>query len=81
MFPRCLVAVEVAEVVGRISKESEAGWVDVISTQLVSMGFSSDIAAWAAKTSLSSSSSRASSTLEERVNAAFTILTADNSYN
>ena len=61
------MAVEVQDLVDELKRDSSSGLVDSIVSQLVSMGFSAEIAHWAATTAEGAS-------IEDRVNAALSML-------
>ena len=70
ILPRVLIGAEVAEIVRGIVKASNINAIQIIATQLMSMGFPEAIAHWAAGNSTGDS-------IEERVTNAFNILSAD----
>lgn len=67
MQTRCLLGTEVEDLVHELKRDSESGLVNEIVTQLMGMGFSADIARWAANQSEGAS-------MEDRLNSALSIL-------
>lgn len=70
VIPRVLIGAEVSELVRGIIKESNSNIVGTITAQLMSMGFTEDIAYWAASNSTGES-------VEDRVMNAFNILSQE----
>jgi hypothetical protein len=62
-----LLVTEIEDLVQELKREGESGLLDEIVTQLMGMGFSADIARWAASQSEGAS-------LEDRLNSALSIL-------
>lgn len=67
MQSRCLLATEVDDLAQEMKREGESDVVNEIVTQLMGMGFSEDIARWAAMQSEGIS-------MEDRLNSALSIL-------
>ena len=63
LYPRCLHATEVPELVNQLKRESDNGVVTMISLHLQSMGVDPQIAHWAATNS-------EGATIEQRMNSA-----------
>ena len=70
VLPRVLIGAEVSEIVRGVVKESNSNVIQTITMQLVSMGFTEDIAHWAASNS-------SGETVEDRVMNAFNILSQE----
>jgi hypothetical protein len=65
--PQCLMKSEVQDLIEEFRRENQSGLLPKIVEQLMSMGFSHDIASWAARTA-------EGATVADRVNAALTML-------
>jgi hypothetical protein len=65
--PRCLLPSEVTDLVEEFRREGQAGLLPLVVQQLIGMGFSKDVADWAAR-------SVEGATVEDKVNAALSML-------
>lgn len=70
IIPRVLAGIEINEIVRGVIKDSNSNVLNTVANQLVSMGFTEDIAHWAASNSSGDS-------IEDRVMNAFALLSND----